>query len=215
MEGGLSLRRAATNRGPCGGCIFRSRTASGVPSGYRRCETERCRLSTCSPSIQSPRRPGITLLRVSGRAHCADAVEHCFSAFAGSPAWVLEGDIKGCFDNIDHDWLLRHVPTDKSVLRKWLKSGYFESGVPRHGERHSARWRHLTGRQLGTGWAGTSVEGSLPRSRQRVRAGQSCPGSPDPLRGRLHRDGSLARGPGAKVKPTVEAFLRERGLKLS
>ena len=26
------------------------------------------------------------------------------------PAWVLEGDIKGCFDNIDHDWLLPERP---------------------------------------------------------------------------------------------------------
>jgi RNA-directed DNA polymerase len=30
---------------------------------------------------------------------CADAVEHCFKAFTRrNPAWVLEGDIKGCFD---------------------------------------------------------------------------------------------------------------------
>ena len=61
---------------------------------------------------------------------CADAVEHCFKAFVRrNPAWVLEGDIKGCFDNIDHDWLLRHVPTDRTVLRKWLTSGYFEGGL--------------------------------------------------------------------------------------
>ena len=48
---------------------------------------------------------------------CADAVEHCFKAFVRrNPAWVLEGDIKGCFDHIDHDWLLRNVPTDRTVL---------------------------------------------------------------------------------------------------
>ncbi len=38
----------------------------------------------------------------------------------------LEGDIRGCFDNLSHDWLLDRVPMDKSILRKWLKSGYFE-----------------------------------------------------------------------------------------
>ena len=45
-----------------------------------------------------------------------------------SPKWVLEGDIKGCFDNISHDWLLSNVCMDKGVLRKWLKSGFIETG---------------------------------------------------------------------------------------
>ena len=41
---------------------------------------------------------------------------------------VLEGDIKGCFDNISHEWILNHIPMDKDILRKWLKSGYVETG---------------------------------------------------------------------------------------
>jgi retron-type reverse transcriptase len=28
---------------------------------------------------------------------------------------VLEGDIKACFDEISHDWLLQHVPMDKQL----------------------------------------------------------------------------------------------------
>lgn len=40
-----------------------------------------------------------------------------------SPQWILEGDIKGCFDDISHEWLLGNVRTDKTVLRKWLKYG--------------------------------------------------------------------------------------------
>ena len=43
-----------------------------------------------------------------------------------SARWVLDADIKGCFDNIAHDWMLRHIPTDVAVLRKWLKAGYVE-----------------------------------------------------------------------------------------
>jgi RNA-directed DNA polymerase len=27
-----------------------------------------------------------------------------------SPEWVLEGDIKGCFDNISHQWLIDNIP---------------------------------------------------------------------------------------------------------
>ncbi len=60
----------------------------------------------------------------------ADAIEQCFVNLSrkNSAEWVLEGDIKGCFDNIDHDWLLTHIPMDKVMLRKWLKAGYMESG---------------------------------------------------------------------------------------
>jgi RNA-directed DNA polymerase len=43
-----------------------------------------------------------------------------------SSRWVLEGDIKGCFDNISHDWLLAHVPMDKRILKQWLKAGFVE-----------------------------------------------------------------------------------------
>ena len=45
-----------------------------------------------------------------------------------SPRWVLEGDIKGCFDNISHEWLAANVPMDKGILRKWLKAGFIETG---------------------------------------------------------------------------------------
>jgi len=41
-----------------------------------------------------------------------------------SPQWVLEGDIRGCFDNINHQWLLDHIPMDKSILRQFLKAGF-------------------------------------------------------------------------------------------
>jgi RNA-directed DNA polymerase len=46
-----------------------------------------------------------------------------------SAAWVLEGDIRGCFDNINHEWMLRHIPTDKVMLQKWLKAGFVENRV--------------------------------------------------------------------------------------
>jgi RNA-directed DNA polymerase len=60
----------------------------------------------------------------------ADAIEQCFVNLSrgSSSEWVLEGDIKGCFDNISHDWLLANIPLDKQVLGKWLKAGFMESG---------------------------------------------------------------------------------------
>jgi RNA-directed DNA polymerase len=62
---------------------------------------------------------------------CADALEqvHNVLGVCGAPCWILEGDIKACFDRISHDWLLRNIPMDKEVLRKWLKAGFLEKLV--------------------------------------------------------------------------------------
>lgn len=55
-----------------------------------------------------------------------DAIEQCFTDLAKekSPQWVLEGDIKGCFDHISHQWLIQNIPMDKRMLGKWLKCGF-------------------------------------------------------------------------------------------
>ena len=48
--------------------------------------------------------------------------------------WVLDADIRGFFDNIDHEWMLRflrHRIADKRILRliqKWLTAGVSEDG---------------------------------------------------------------------------------------
>src|SRR5258708_40249500 len=66
----------------------------------------------------------------SGRSP-ADAIDQCFKILnnAQSAQWVLEGDIKACFDQISHQWLLTHIPMEKSILSKWLKAGYLEKHV--------------------------------------------------------------------------------------
>lgn len=57
-----------------------------------------------------------------------DAIEQCFLALSRkrSSKYVLEGDIKACFDTISHDWLLENIPMDKTILRKFLKAGFME-----------------------------------------------------------------------------------------
>lgn len=74
---------------------------------------------------------------------CADAMRYIHSTLniPSAAEWILEGDIKGCFDNISHEWLLANVPTERAILRKWLKAGYIEknaffdtqSGTPQGG----------------------------------------------------------------------------------
>ena len=59
----------------------------------------------------------------------ADAIEACFIALCkrDRAEWTWEGDIKSCFDQISHAWLLAHIPMDKTILRKWLQAGYMEN----------------------------------------------------------------------------------------
>src|SRR5271163_64053 len=59
---------------------------------------------------------------------CADAMAqtHVLLSHWHGPQWILEGDIKACFDKISHEWLLRHVPMDRQLLGRWLKAGFLE-----------------------------------------------------------------------------------------
>ena len=65
------------------------------------------------------------------RRSTADAIGQCFIVLAkrASARWVLEGDIRGCFDNISHSWLVENVPMDRRILRKWLQAGFIDKGV--------------------------------------------------------------------------------------
>ena len=59
----------------------------------------------------------------------ADAIEACFIALCRNDRaeWILEGDIRSCFDRISHEWLVAHIPLEKALLKKWLKAGYLEN----------------------------------------------------------------------------------------
>lgn len=60
-----------------------------------------------------------------------DAIQQCFTLLSRgwSAEWVLEGDIKACFDKISHNWLQTHIMMDKTVLKQWLKAGFMEEKV--------------------------------------------------------------------------------------
>jgi RNA-directed DNA polymerase len=60
-----------------------------------------------------------------------DAIEQSFNLLSRgqSAQWVLEGDIKACFDKISHKWLLNNVMMDKIVLKQWLEAGLIEDNL--------------------------------------------------------------------------------------
>lgn len=72
-----------------------------------------------------------------------DAAAYAFICLAqkNSARWILEGDIKGCFDNISHEWMIENIPMKKKILSEFLKAGYryknslypTEAGTPQGG----------------------------------------------------------------------------------
>jgi RNA-directed DNA polymerase len=125
-----------------------------------------------------------------------------------SAPWVLEGDIRACFDEMDHPWLLQHVPMDKQLLRAWLKAGYWEKG------------------QLFPTSKGTPQGGlispllsnlALDGMEQTVKA---VARQRDKVHFVRYADDFIVTGANRelleqKVKPALTAFLHERGLELS
>jgi RNA-directed DNA polymerase len=59
---------------------------------------------------------------------CADAIQAAFNALSkpNSATWVWKADIDGCYDNICQKWMLKYIPMDRKVLRKWLEAGYID-----------------------------------------------------------------------------------------
>lgn len=51
---------------------------------------------------------------------------------ANQNKWILDADIKGFFDNINHEWLMSRVPLHselKKLLNQWLKAKVFDEGT--------------------------------------------------------------------------------------
>ena len=142
---------------------------------------------------------------------CADAIGQCFCALAKSyaPVWVLEGDIKSCFDRISHNWLLANIPMDARMLRLWLQAGYWEKsrlfptseGTPQGGI-------------ISPLLANLTLDGMEQAIRSRIKIRR------DQVNFIRYADDFVVTARNKEtleqiVKPAVVAFLAERGLELS
>lgn len=141
---------------------------------------------------------------------CADAIQAAFNALSkpNSATWVLEADITGHYDNISKEWLLKNIPMDKVVLRKWLDAGYVENGFM-----YPTRKGVPQGGIISPTLANMALDGLEEAIRRAV-----------PRRCRVnfirYADDFIITGKSRRfllkiVVPIVEAFLAERGLTLS
>src|SRR5665647_3671869 len=63
---------------------------------------------------------------------CHDAIARIFlSCCRGNKRWIFEGDFKGCFDNLNHDYIMNEIKEFPYIdlIGKWLKAGYVDNGV--------------------------------------------------------------------------------------
>jgi RNA-directed DNA polymerase len=142
---------------------------------------------------------------------CTDAIGQCFIALAKSyaPVWVLEGDIKSCFDRISHDWLLANIPMDARMLRYWLKAGYWEKS-----QLFPTREGTPQGGIISPLLANLTLDGMEEAIRSRIKIRH------DQVNFIRYADDFIVTARTKEileevVKPTVVAFLAERGLELS
>src|SRR3954447_7372260 len=147
---------------------------------------------------------------------CADALDECHKILRGppGPSWILEGDIKACFDRISHPWLIDNIPMDKEVLGKWLKAGFLEKHVL-----FATTEGTPQGGIVSPALANRTLDGLQPLLEQRFS---------NTRRQRVGRKVHLVRYADdfiitgtsrvllhREVQPLVEHFLRKRGLELS
>jgi RNA-directed DNA polymerase len=145
----------------------------------------------------------------------ADALVYCHTLFSQKRGaeWVLEGDIKSCFDKISHKWLLAHIPLEKEVLRKWLKAGYMEKTVLHPTEEGTPQ-----GGIISPVIANMALDGLSQYLLERFP--RSYRGNSPKVNLARYADDFVVTGVSkelleGEVQPCIETFLKERGLQLS
>lgn len=139
-----------------------------------------------------------------------DAIEQCFIDISQkhSAKWILEGDIKSCFDKMSHEWLLNNTFMDKHILKQWLKAGYIEKDTFHHTEEGSPQ-----GGIISPTLANITLDGMETALKATAKKGEK-------INFVRYADDWICTGATReiledKVLPTITQFLKERGLELS
>ena len=144
----------------------------GIPVIMDRCHQARVR-NALEPEWEARFEPRSYGFR-PGRG-CHDAIESLFKTLCGKAkrVWILDADLAGAFDNIDHEHLLKTIGDfpARRMVAGWLKAGVFEVGqgysptevgtpqggvisplllnIALHGLEEAAGVRYQTGRHAG------------------------------------------------------------------
>jgi RNA-directed DNA polymerase len=147
---------------------------------------------------------------------CADAIEqvHIVLSRRISAQWVLEADIAACFDTINHNWLLINAPMDKTILQQWLKAGFIEKEVLNTTNEGAPQ-----GGIISPALANLTLDGLESKLREKYpkKAYKRKNLKVNFIR---YADDFIITGTSKElleneVRPLVQEFLKERGLRLS
>ena len=146
----------------------------------------------------------------------ADAIEYslCLLSKRNSARWILDADIRSCFDNIDHNWLIKNIPMNARILKQWLKSGYLEKGI-----KHETIMGTPQGGVVSPIIANMTLDGMEDLIRKSFRSSK-LKGENDKVNVVRYADDFLITGVSKvileeKVQPLISNFLAKRGLELS
>src|SRR3989441_7366547 len=146
----------------------------------------------------------------------ADAIEQCHTVLSNRAGaeWILEGDLKACFDRISHNWLVAHAPMDKTILSKWLKAGFIEKRVLKPTEEGTPQ-----GAICSPVLANLTLDGLEAKLREKYPKASNASRKAKANLVRYADDfiitGSSKEVLEKEIKPLVEQFMKERGLQLS
>jgi RNA-directed DNA polymerase len=146
----------------------------------------------------------------------ADAIAQCYNVFRlkQSAQYILEGDIKSCFDGISHAWLMANIPMDKVILHQWLKAGCIDKHILYPTEVGTPQGVPISPTLMNMTLAGmeTLLREHYPSNTRRGRQAQ--------VHIVTYADDFIITGSSPElleneIKPLVASFLQQRGLELS
>lgn len=173
-------------------------------------------LLALEPAVECASDPNSYGFRKGRSTH--DARSQLFVSLSqkASAQWVLDADISGFFDNINHEWLLNHVHMDKVMLNKWLKSGVVDSGQLQRTDEGTPQGGIISPTLANITLNGLET-GLLQLLREKSGTIKAKTGKVNLVR---YADDFVVTGDSKEllentVRPWIVKFLRERGLTLS
>ena len=77
--------------------------------------------------------------------NCHEAISKCLDEIQGYTSYIVEADIRSCFDTLKHEWIIEFLEQDIAdkqfieLIRRFLKAGYIEANLWHTGEEGSAQ----------------------------------------------------------------------------